>query len=85
MCPAHAKKAGNECKKWAKLVPERVYTVQVGTGMEFGVYFEQRGVNPPAPKSQENAQIMCMNFFVANRSTQSGANYSILFTFNSKA
>jgi hypothetical protein len=35
MCPAYAKKTGNECKKWAKLVPMSVDEVQTGTGMEF--------------------------------------------------
>jgi hypothetical protein len=35
MCPAYAKKAGNERKKWAKLVPTSVDTVQSGTGMVF--------------------------------------------------
>jgi hypothetical protein len=36
MCPAYAKKAGNECKKWAKFVPTGVEQVQTGTGMGFG-------------------------------------------------
>jgi hypothetical protein len=35
MCPAYAKKACNECKKWAKLVPTSVDAVQSGTGMGF--------------------------------------------------
>jgi hypothetical protein len=35
MCPAYAKKAGNERKKWAKLVLTGVDTVQSSTGVEF--------------------------------------------------
>jgi hypothetical protein len=35
MCPAYAKKTGNERKKWAKFVPARVDEVQSGTGMDF--------------------------------------------------
>jgi hypothetical protein len=35
MCPAYAKKAGIECKKWAKFVPGSVEQVQSRTGMEF--------------------------------------------------
>jgi hypothetical protein len=85
MCPACAKKAGSERKKWAKLVPKRVYTVQAGTGMEFGVYFEQRAVHPSAPETARERTNNVHEFFVANCATQSGANYSILFTFNSKA
>jgi hypothetical protein len=84
MCPAYAKKAGRECKKWAKLVPKRVDTVQVGTGMEFGVYFEQRVVDPSAPEIGRKRTNNVHEFSVANGTTQSGANYSILFTFNSK-
>ncbi|QQC64987.1 hypothetical protein [Paraburkholderia ginsengisoli] len=33
MCPAYAKKAGNERKKWAKLVPASVDAVQYSTGV----------------------------------------------------
>jgi hypothetical protein len=33
MCPAYAEKAGNECKKWAKVVPSSVEAVQSGTGV----------------------------------------------------
>ena len=36
MCPAYAKKAGIERKKWAKFVPISVEQVQIGTGMGFG-------------------------------------------------
>jgi hypothetical protein len=35
MCSAYAKKAGIECKKRAKLVPQRVDKVQSRTGMGF--------------------------------------------------
>jgi hypothetical protein len=35
MCPAYAKKAGNERKKWAKPVPTSVDAVQTRTGMGF--------------------------------------------------
>jgi hypothetical protein len=52
--------------------------------MVFGVYFEQRAVNPSAPETARERTNNVHEFFVANCATQSGANYSILFTFNSK-
>jgi hypothetical protein len=42
MCPAYAKKAGNECKKWAKFVPARVDEVHIRTAMGVSVHFAQR-------------------------------------------
>jgi hypothetical protein len=41
MCPAWAKKAGTECKKWAKVVPTCVDAVRIGTGMGFWRWIER--------------------------------------------
>jgi hypothetical protein len=54
MCPAYAKKAGNECKKWAKLVPVRVEAVQSSTGVGFAVCTEHSTLPSPVHRQMQD-------------------------------
>jgi hypothetical protein len=85
MCPAYAKKAGNECKKWAKLVPGSVDAVQFSTGMGFAAC-----MTPLRHSSNCTGKDIKSTMVVHENSRTPGmiqmrAKYSILITLHSRS
>ncbi|HEX7910712.1 MAG TPA: hypothetical protein VF534_21830 [Paraburkholderia sp.] len=79
------KKAGIECKKWAKVVPWRVDAVQNGTGMGVGGSDRHRHAIESAPRITHKGTSNVHDRFVSGGVTQRRAKVSICFTFNSKS
>jgi len=73
MCPAYAKKAGIECKKWAKFVPGSVEQVQSRTGMGFVPVVPDPATHHFLHKDNDKSTIQVHDCFISVTAIQIGA------------